>query len=86
VAKKVNRYKYYVGKVLHIVGRKREYEMTFARRSTKASLVFTWPTVVDTSYVEHKQLMCELTLQKEDRRGKLIFPTRELEYYKDYLQ
>lgn len=82
--KQVIKYKHYVAKMLHIA--RREYEMTFARRATRASLIFSWPSVVDKSYVEFKQLKCELTLQKQDRRGRLVFPSSQLELYKNSLQ
>jgi hypothetical protein len=88
IAKKNEQYKHYVGKIIRIVGgtgtrsKKPECEMMFARRTQRTSLLFSWPDVVDKAFVETKQLMFELSLQKRDRRGRLLFPTYELEPFK----
>jgi DNA polymerase III epsilon subunit-like protein len=70
--------KHYVGKVLKIARDQTECEMMFARRTARTSAIFSWPTVADLAYVDTKQLKIELSLQKEDRRGKLLFPTSQL--------
>ena len=80
------RCKHYAGKVLHVDIKRRECEVKFARCSRRKSLIFSWPTVVDKSYVSINQMKCKLALQKEDKRGRIFLRTSELLNYKDSLE
>ena len=83
--KQISRSKHYVGKILSI-NDKEECEIMFARLTQRTSLIFTWREVVDKSCVDIEQLKFELTVQKQDRQGRLVFPCSEPEPFKNSLQ